>query len=96
MANRRYPRNCYLMFKSLDDVGLRNWVTYIKNILFMHGLGHFWVSQELGDVNYFLNIFIQGIIDCFKQSWHEAINESSHCFHYKHFKSLLTLKILDS
>ena len=62
------------MLKSLDDAGRRNWVTYIKNILFTHGFGHVWVSQELGDVNYFLKIFQQRIIDCFKQNWHEAIN----------------------
>ena len=44
MSNRRYPRNCYLMLNSLDDAGRRNWVTYIKNILFMHGFVHVWVS----------------------------------------------------
>ena len=89
MSNSRYPRNCYLMLKSLDDVGRRNWVTHIKNMLFLHGFGHVWVSQELGDVNYFLRIFKQRTVDCFKQNWHAAINESSRCFHYKHFKSLL-------
>ena len=54
MSNTRYPRNCCLMLKSLDDAGRRNWVTYIKNISLMHGFGHVWVSQELGDVNHFL------------------------------------------
>ena len=80
-----------LMLKSINDAGRRGWVTYIKNILFKGYMdfGHVWVSQELGNVNYFLKIFKQGIIDCFKQNCHEAINESSRCFHYKHFKSLL-------
>ena len=64
-------------------------VTYVKNILFIHGICHVWGSQELADVNYFLNIFEQRITDYFKQNWHEALNESSRCFHYKHYKSLL-------
>ena len=83
MLNRRYPHNSYLMLKSLDDVEQRNWITYIKNISFIHGFGHVWVLQELGNVNY-LKIFKQQIIDCFKQNWHEAIYESSRCFSYQH------------
>ena len=89
MPNSRYPRNCYLMLKSLDDVGRKNWATSVKNLLFLYGFGNVWISQEVGNANQFIRCFKQRLIDCFKQNWHGNINESGRCFHYKHYKSLL-------
>ena len=53
MPNNRYPRNCYLMQKSLDDVGRRTWSTYVKNLLFLYDFGYVWISQDVENANNF-------------------------------------------
>ena len=45
--NNRYPRNCYLMQKSLDDVGRRTWSTYVKNYVFSMALAVFGLHRTL-------------------------------------------------
>lgn len=92
MQTFRYPRNCYLMLKSHDDVGRVNWASKIKHLLFMYGFGFVWISQDVGDTTVFLNQFKQRIIDCCKQTWHSEIEYSSKCLHYKHFKTLLDVE----
>jgi hypothetical protein len=89
MPEHRYPRQCYFMLKSLDDLGRCTWATKVKNILFKYGFGYVWLSHDIGDVNMFLSQFRLRIIDCFKQNWHAAIQDSSRCDFYKKFKSLL-------
>ena len=42
MESYRYPHQCYLMSKQLDDNGKINWMTRVRNLLFhvdfqMHG-----------------------------------------------------------
>ena len=79
LKNSRYPRNCYLMLKSLDDVGRRTWATY----------GNIWFwKQEVGNVNQCIRCFKERLLDYFEQNWHGRINESGRCLHYKHYKSL--------
>ena len=89
MEDSRYPKRCYYMLKSLDNVNRITWATYIKNMLFMYGFGFVWVSHEVGDINAFIKVFKQRIIDCHTQNWHASLNESSRCHYYKHFKTLL-------
>ena len=38
MQNHRYPRQCYLMLRSLTDAGKITWATHIKTLLFTPGL----------------------------------------------------------
>ena len=89
MAPNRYPRNCYLMLKQHDDIGRVNWATSVKNLLYRYGFGYAWIYQDIGNVNLFLTIFKQRIIDCMLQNWSEKVNDSPRCDTYKHFKSLL-------
>ena len=42
MHNERYVKTCYIMLKLLDDNGYQNWVTDVKNLLFMNGFGYVW------------------------------------------------------
>jgi len=44
-----------------------------------------WITQEIGDVNIFINFFKQKPIDCYTQNWHDDNNMSNRCYHYKHF-----------
>lgn len=89
MEDHRYPKHCYFMLKSFDNVGRITWATHVKNLLFLYGFGFVWVSHEIGDITAFISIFRQRLIDCFTQDWHRSVTESSRCYHYQHFKTLL-------
>ena len=39
MEMTRYPRNCYNMLKRLDDCGKTNWVSKVRQFLFLYGFG---------------------------------------------------------
>ena len=90
MQETRYPKNCYQMLKSLDDLGRITWATKVKNLLFQHGYGIVWISQDVGDIAIFISQFKQRLIDCATQTWNSNINSSSRCDFYKQFKTLLT------
>ena len=92
MPYNRYPRQCYLMLKSLTDAGKTTWTTHIKSLLFEYGFGYAWIENEVGNSNYFLNLFKQRIKDISIQNWHQSITSSSKATHYKHFKSNLDVE----
>ena len=92
MSQSRYPRQCYLMLKAHDDSGKNNWATNIKNMLFEYGFGYAWIFQEIGNVNLFIYLFKQRLVDCYTQKWRNDINASNRCLHYKNFKSLLNVE----
>jgi len=80
------------MLQSHDDCGRSNWSSKVKDILYKNGFWICLVTQEIGDVNIFIKMFKQRLIDCYIQNWHDDINMSRRCYHYKHFKSLLTVE----
>ena len=49
MQNHRYPRQCYLILRSLTDV---------KSLLFEHGFGYTWIADAVGNTNSFTLNFI--------------------------------------
>ena len=87
MEDKRYPKQCYNMLKSLDNMGRITWASKIKNLLFESGFGIVWINQNVGDVNQFLSKFQQHLKDCAQQNWTAKVNNSSRCQFYKHFKS---------
>jgi len=89
MATTRYPKQCYLMLRRLDDVGRVTWATHIKHFLFLFGFGHAWISNELGNSVTFLNICHTRLVDCAKQTLLGDINSRAKGLHYKLFKSLI-------
>ena len=92
MPNSRYPKQCYVMLKRQDESGRTNWASKVKELLFKYGFGFAWISQEIGNVPNFINIFRQRLIDNCSQEWHDSINTSSRCHHYKYFKSQLNVE----
>ena len=89
MSNHRYPKNCYLMLKGLDDVGRRSWASNVRELLFKYGFGFVWVSQDIGDIPTFLQQFKQRLFDCMFQNWQSGITDSTRCDFYKNIKTLL-------
>ena len=92
MQNHRYPRQCYLMLRSLTDAGKTAWTTHVKSLLFEHGFGYVWIADAVGNTNPFLSIFTQRIKDISLQNWRSSINNSPKADHYKYFKSQLDVE----
>ena len=92
MPNTRYPKSCYNMLKSLDDVGRKTWASEVRHLLFKFGFGFVWIAQDIGNPDIFMSQLKLRIADCLKQDWHSSIDNSSRCDHYKHFKSLLNVE----
>jgi len=57
MAPTRYPRQCYVMLRRLDDSGRVTWATFVKRTLFSNGFGHAWISGEVENDSAFLTLF---------------------------------------
>ncbi len=90
MPDHRYPKNCYLMLKQLDDAGRVTWAIHIKQLLFRYGFGYIWLSQDVGDIEVFVCTFKTRISDCMRQNWNTNIWDSTRCDTYKFFKSQLS------
>ena len=86
MPNERYPRQCYMMLRSLTDAGKTTWASHIRDMLFEHGFGYAWIADTVGNSEHFLSIFTQRIKDISLQNWRQRINESPKADHYKYFK----------
>ena len=56
------------MLKRLDrQAGGNTWATGIKHLLFMHGFGYLWISQDIGNDALFIKHFKQRFQDCYLQ-----------------------------
>ena len=89
MPSNRYPKQCYVMLRRLDESGRTTWATHIKHLLFRFGFGFVWITNEVGDSVSFLKIFSQRLCDCAKQNTQELISSSPKAKSYKLFKSVL-------
>ena len=63
MDNARYPRQCYNVILTLDESNRITWARNVKNLLYRYGFGFVWISQDVGDENYFMFIFKQRLMD---------------------------------
>ncbi|XP_071115244.1 uncharacterized protein [Haliotis cracherodii] len=92
MNDERYPRQCYLLMKKLDECGRITWATHVKYLLDIYGFGNVWFEQNIGDVKCFLQLFRQRLLDCNKQSIQIKIYESRKLRYYSHVKILLDME----
>lgn len=54
MSPDRYVKKCSLMMMNVDSLGRRNWVTELKELLFINGYGYVWKNQGTRDINAFI------------------------------------------
>ena len=62
MPNSRYPKKCYNMLYNIENSGTRTkhtWISDIQNLLFICNMNDAWQAQEVGNVNAFINIFVE-------------------------------------
>ena len=89
----RYPRQCYMMLKKLDDDGKKCWASDVRHLLFSCGFSHVWISQGVGNESMFLSLFQQRVKDIFIQSWHNSISSSNFLSHYRSIKSVFSTEM---
>ena len=87
MAYDRYVKKCYVMLKCFADVGISNWASCIKNILYSNGFGYAWESQSVENEKQFKSLFVQRLKDKHLQSWFEKINPRSKLTTNRGFKT---------
>jgi hypothetical protein len=76
MEECRIPKKAYLMMCKLDERGKRNWVTKVREFLFMHGFGIVWVNQGVGSITEFICELKQRLIDCHWQKVNAHVHQS--------------------
>jgi hypothetical protein len=63
-----------------------NWVSKVKKLLYEHGFGYVFETPLTVNVNHFITLFRQRLIDTFTQNWSSDL-ESNQVLHlYKHLK----------
>jgi len=92
MPNERYPRQCYLMLRRLDEASRKTWATYVKDILYEHGFGHAWLAQDVGSRSDFMKLLIDRVNDGATLSMFSQWENSPKADHYKHCKTQLDVE----
>ena len=92
MPSHRYPKQCYLMLKRLDDDNRHTYASEVRNLLFSYGYGYVWIAQDVGDINLFILGFKQRLKDSLHQEWHNSLSNSGKGQFYTQFKSLLNVE----
>ena len=69
LPHHRYPINCYLILKAIDEVGRVTWASKDKDLLYTYGFGNVWISKEVDICNILLSCFKQRVKDCVTQNW---------------------------
>ena len=70
-------------------VGKQTWASEIKGLLYRNGLGNVGVNQGVGDVEHFLALYKQRLVDISTQEWHSDITENRKLDTYILYKSEL-------
>ena len=89
MDATRIPYQGCRMLVSLDSNGKCNWVTKLRLLLHETGFGCVWLTQGVGDEQYFIQIFRQRLTDINFQEWVVGLNASSRFDLYCEFKTAL-------
>ena len=92
MNRSRYPYQTYKMLYNLDECGRTTWASQIRFLLNSNGFGYAWISQEVGNINLFIQTFKQRVIDGCIQKWSTKLTNSSKADTYRGFKSLLNIE----
>ena len=67
-------KNAYNCLLGLDSIGIENWTTHIKTIIFNLNLGSFWETQTIERRCRFINNVKQQTEDKFIDDWTEKIS----------------------
>ena len=80
------------MLKFLDASGKVNWVSKVRQTLYMNGFGFVWNQQGVGNETLFINEFTQRLKDQYLQVWADTCSNSSKLSTYISFKTNFELE----
>ena len=86
--NDSYIRRIYvqLLFITFTHPNRVTWVSRIRDLFNMSGMGHIWVTQHVENENHFLKVFRQRLQDMYLQEWSAKVNTTSDGRMFKHLK----------
>jgi hypothetical protein len=76
------------MLVSMDVNGKQCWASKIREVLSRSGFYFVWLFQGVGDINKFLRLFKQRLIDMFVQEWSATVHDSERYETYRSYKSV--------
>jgi len=82
----RLSLKAYKMLYAMQNGNIKNWTTNVRHILYRYGFGFAWEAQGVGDMQMFMRIFKQRLVDNYRQEWEGAIKESERYTFYAQFK----------
>jgi hypothetical protein len=88
MEENRIPLKAYKMLYELHCKNKRNWASCICNTLYKYGFGYVWENQGVENINMFMKVFKQRLIDCFHQEIESEIMSKQRFYMYSTFKQL--------
>ena len=62
------------MLKRLDEDGKITLASQVRIVLQNFGFNYAWLAQEIGNPEYFLQLFISRVVEVCIQTWHININ----------------------
>ena len=65
---------------------------YVENSLNVNGLGFYWMTQAVDNIDSFMYIVKTRLTDQFKQEWYSDINTLRKCCSYRIFKTDFTIE----
>ena len=74
------------MLKVLDERGRITWASHIRCLLERYGFSFVWISQGVGDVDVFMEIFKTKLQEHFKNTWFTDIGNTSKLAIYSTFE----------
>lgn len=89
LPNYRFVRKAYDLLYLQDQIGNRNWVTNVRNILCQNGYNYVWLEQNVNNEKLFISRIIQTLKDQYLQEWRSAVIDSPKLTYYSLFKDNL-------
>ena len=85
--NGRFSKKAYNMLMQLQQRNYTTWVDKVRNTLYYHGFGIVWENQGVGNIEVFIKLFRQRLIDCAGQNWNGSIISHDFYSSYASFKT---------
>ena len=81
---------CYNDLEENDSV--KSWASGIRDILNEYGYQYVWMQQGVNNIDSFIQVFQQRMIDCFIQKWYGNIHSSPRAFMYRNYGEIFGFK----
>ena len=85
LQENRLPKIAYNRGKT-ERNNQKGWAQTLKNSLETNGFGNIWLNEGTENINRFIKIFKQRLIDQYKQTWHDKMTNSERYNIYKTIK----------